>query len=370
MPASVKSKFSCFLSFLVIVGTGVASASAQQVQSPKQKSISGSAAKVGLVTANDAAYQEDFSSLSLKGSAFFPLPPVLGMTDDYPKNSFTRELWQLVWRPADPIDLYICKPRGVAKPPVILFLYSSPGTTDRFKSDDWCGATTAEGFAAVGFLSAYTGHRLEMRSPYSTFFTDFQESIGASVHDVQLILDYLATRKDLDTSRVGMFGQGSGGTIAILASAADARIKALDVLTPWGDWPAFFAQTKYVAADKREKFLSKEFQEKIAPLETITWLLKVKAKSVRIQDVRNSGPMPEASQEKLEAVASNATLINQYGDPAALVQHVSGGALFAWLREQLQPGVKPQVALEKSERIHFYPAAGANPLGAVEVPNK
>jgi len=307
-------------------------------------------------------YHEDFSSLSLQGSAFFPLAPALGQVENPPNFPFTRELWQLAWRPADPIDLYVFKPKGVAKPPVILYLYTSPGTTDRFKSDDWGGTVTANGFAAVGFLSAYTGHRLEMRAPTTTFFTDFQESLGATVHDVQLILDYLATRGDLDMTRVGMYGQGSGGTIAILTSAVDPRIKALDVLTPWGDWPDFFSQTRLIAKEDRARFSSPEFLAKVAPLEPLTWLPKVKARSVRIQNVRKSGPMPDASQERLEAAAPETAVINQYGDPAALVPHAANGVLFDWLRAQLQPDAKMQVALEKSERIHFYPAKAVNPL--------
>jgi hypothetical protein len=196
-----------------------------------------------------------------------------------------------------------------------------------------------------------------MRSPVATFFTNFQESLGATVHDVQLILDHLTTRGDLDMTRVGMYGQGSGGAIAILASAADPRIKSLDVLTPWGDWPQFFAQSRFVPQESRAKFLSPAYQDAVAPLEPLKWLPKVKAQSVRIQNVRQSGPMPDASQERLEAAAPDSALINQYGDPAALVPHASGGALFDWLRSQLQPDAKPQAVLERSERIHFYPKA-------------
>ena len=36
----------------------------------------------------------------------------------------TRELLRVQWRPGDPIDLYVIRPRGVAKPPVVLFLYN------------------------------------------------------------------------------------------------------------------------------------------------------------------------------------------------------------------------------------------------------
>jgi hypothetical protein len=346
--------------------------SAQQTPAPYQRPTPGASqpapeqvplSQTVYSTADDADYREDFASLSLQGSAFFPLPPFMGQEDNNPKLPFIRQRWQMMWRPADSIDLFVCKPRGATgKLPVILYLYSSPSSTDRFKSDDWCMTMTADGFAAVGFVSAYTGQRLSMRSPAATFFTDFQESIVSTVHDVQLILNYLATRDDMDMTRVGMYAQGSGGTIAILASSVDKRIQAIDVLTPWGDWPNFFAQSRYVSTEKRAKFLAPEYQAKIAPFDPVKVLPNVQARSVRIQDVRKSGPMPDASQERLEAAAPPTAVINQYGDPASLAAHAPLGVMFSWLRTELQSNAQPKVAVAKSERIHYFPPESVNPL--------
>ncbi len=61
-----------------------------------------------------------------------------------------------------------------------------------------------------------------------------QEALGKSTHDVQMVLDYLAGRGDFDMSNVKVFGVGAGGTIAVLAASADSRIKAIDLLDPWG----------------------------------------------------------------------------------------------------------------------------------------
>ena len=79
---------------------------------------------------------EDWSSLSLAGSDLHSEKPVLGAKDVYPE--FTRELFQVQWRLGDPIDLYVIRPKGVAKPPVILYLYSYPSETDRFRDNEYC----------------------------------------------------------------------------------------------------------------------------------------------------------------------------------------------------------------------------------------
>ena len=72
------------------------------------------------------------------------------------------------------------------------------------------------------------GHRYHDRPMRQWFVSELQEAVVKSVHDVQMILNYLSTRGDLDLNRIGMFGQGSGGTIAILVASVDPRIKAIN----------------------------------------------------------------------------------------------------------------------------------------------
>jgi hypothetical protein len=134
---------------------------------------------------------------------------------------------------------------------VILYLYGYPAGTDRFQNEGVQGAVTRDGLAAVGFVSALTGHRYHDWPMREWFISELQKCLATSAHDVQMILDYLATRHDLDMDRVGMFTKGSGASIGILASAADPRIKVLDAIDPWGDWPAWMAASPVVPEEKR-----------------------------------------------------------------------------------------------------------------------
>jgi dienelactone hydrolase len=204
-----------------------------------------------------------------------------------------------------------------------------------------------------------TGHRTRFRAHKDWFVSEMQEALGSSVHDVQLILDYLTQRGDLDMSRVAMFGSGSGGAIAVLASAADPRIKVVDLLAPWGGWPTWLAETKVIPDDERANYLKPEFMAKVAPLDPVDWFPKIKAKRVRILDIRSNKAMPNKSQEMLEAAAPDVAIINQYGNGRAFFGAQPGMTLFDWMKEQLKTDSKPQIAQEKSERIHFYPAVEA-----------
>src|SRR5216684_3871874 len=154
------------------------------------------------------------------------------------------------------------KPTGIKNPPVILNLYGYPADTAAYKMEVFQKELTKGGFAAVGFVSALTGHRYHGRPMKEWFLSELQESLATSAHDVQMILNFLAARGDLDMTRVGMFGQGSGATIAILASAVDPRIKVLDVLDPWGDWPTWMATSEFPPKDERPDYVKPEFLKK------------------------------------------------------------------------------------------------------------
>jgi len=139
---------------------------------------------------------EDWTTPALNSSRLKPVRPLLGVVDDT-HAGYTVELLQLQWRWGDPLDVYVMKPKGVKKPPVILNLYGYPADTDPYKNEIFQSALTKDGFAAVGFVSALTGHRYHARPMKQWFLSELQECLATSAHDVQMVLNYLAARADL-----------------------------------------------------------------------------------------------------------------------------------------------------------------------------
>src|SRR5262249_20019866 len=135
------------------------------------------------------------------------------------------------------------------------------------------------------------------------FVSELHESLVESVHDVKMILNYLESRGDLDTSRVAMFGQGSGGAIAILAASADSRIGILDLLDPWGDWPDWLANSALVPQAERETYAKPAFLAKVDPVDPVHSLPKLQTQKLRIQIVKDEAANPVACQEKMEKAA-------------------------------------------------------------------
>jgi dienelactone hydrolase len=280
--------------------------------------------------------QEDWSSLTVGASKLQPEEPLVALTDQ--TDTFTRTLVQVKWRPGDPIDLWIILPKGVKKPPAVLYLYGHDQDTDRFKNDRWAARVTSGGVAAVGFVSALSGHRFHDRPMKQWFVSELQESLGSTVHDVKFILDYLAQRGDIDIDmeRIGMFGEGSGGAIAILAAAADPRIKAVDALEPWGDWPDFLAKSPLVEGDpNRADYVKPEFLKKVAPLDPVKWLPELKV-PVRVLQVRQNDSTPIECKESIKAASPKQAEVVRFEAISDLTGREGGGRLFEWIKARVQ----------------------------------
>lgn len=287
--------------------------------------------------------RENLNSLLANPSTFDPVHPAEVMKEN--GKGFTRELIRVEWRYGDPIDLWVMRPEGVEKPPVILYLYSYPSDADRFRDEGYGERVTRGGYAAVGFVSALTGQRYHGVPMKEWFVSDLSQVLVATAHDVQMVLNYLATRGDMDMDRVGIYGQGSGGTIAVLAAAVDPRIKALNLLDPWGDWPDWMAKSIRVPASERPAYLKPDFLKQAAPFDIVRWLPKLKSRPVRVQDIATDGITPAVCQKKIEFAARSASAaIVKYKNVEEMLVSIADGKGFEWIKDQVKPAAAPAAA--------------------------
>jgi len=280
--------------------------------------------------------EEDWSNLSANRTQFSSPHALDGGTQT--QSGFTRQLLQVQWRQGDPIDLYIIRPANSIKPPVVLFLYSWPTDTDTFRSDAWCRNVTQHGFAAIGFVSALTGQRYHDRPWRETFVSELPETLGKTVHDIQLLLDYLQTRSDLDTTRAGIFGQGSGGTIALLAATVEPRLKAIDVIDPWGDWPDWFDSSPVIPDSERAHFTSQAYLSSVAPYDPIHVLSQLSGRPVRLEETALNPSTPIAAKAQLKnALPPTASYIAYANEADYRARAMEDGKILEWMQTHLIP---------------------------------
>lgn len=287
----------------------------------------------------EVPFKESWQTVSLQDSGL-PLEPVDGVVlskIDLPEGC-TREVLRMQWRPVDPIDVYVIRPDDIEKPPIGLFLLNYTFDTAVFRSAYWCNQARQNHLAINGFGSALSVQRFHApRTMKQWFVSELQESLATSTHDVQMILNYAQARKDLDGQHIGMYGQGSGGAIGILAAAVDSRITALQLVDPWGDWPDWLKNSKQIPEDERATYLKPEFLQKVANLDPVLYLPKLKERSLRIQQVLSDPVTPLEAKDKIAGAAQGTNEVIRYADNEAQHKAIFLGGITEWLAEQLHP---------------------------------
>ncbi len=301
---------------------------AQQAPSPP--------ASAGTASAPAVSSEEDWAKLPVDRATLTRLIPGVSL-EKAETPAYSREMVRLEWRRGDPIDIYIVRPHGAQKPRVVLYLYSFPFDTDRFRDDGWCRRVTRDGLAAVGFVSALTGERFRNRPMREWFVSELEESMGSSTHDVQLILDYLASRGDLSVDKVAMWGQGSGASIAILAASADPRLAVLDLLNPWGDWPDWLKGSPVVPDEERARYLSADFLDKASKVDPVDYLSRLKDREYRVQQVLDDPDTPAAARDHIAAQVPPGHLV-RYPDREAHREAWTATGITGWIATQIRDG--------------------------------
>lgn len=318
------------LSLLLCAFLDVAGAATAQQPGPASGKDAGGEKQLN--TVSSAA--ENWTALGDIKSGLQPRGAVEVQRDE--QADFVRQLIRVQWRINDPIDLWVIRPKATQKAPVVLYLYGYPDDSDRFHDNGWCQRASLDGFAAVGFVSALTDYRYKFRPMKQWFVSELRESLGSSVHDVQLILNYLADRGDMDMDHVGMFGMGSGASIAILAAKADSRIKTLDLLDPWGDWPDWLRESPAVPKDERSKYLTPEFLKSVAALDPVAHLPSLKTPSLRLQQTLSEPVTPNLAKQRIADAMPERSQQVKYQNAGDLLKAWKIAGLSGWIKQQMR----------------------------------
>jgi len=143
--------------------------------------------------------------------------------------------------------------------PVVVVLHGTGGTKDNPLIADIALRAAQAGFIGVAIDGRFHGERTQAGTGAADYNAAIERAFKTgeghpfyydTAWDVMRLIDYLATRKDVDASRIGLTGISKGGIETYLTAAADSRIAAavpyIGVQSfKWaldnGQWPARIA---------------------------------------------------------------------------------------------------------------------------------
>jgi hypothetical protein len=224
----------------------------------------------------------------------------------------------------------------------VIYLYDYPAETDVFRDSNWCERVTDGGFAAVGLVPALNGQRYHARPMKEWFVSELQEALAKSAHDVQMVLNYLSERGDVDMNNVGIFGVGAGATIAVGAASADSRVRAVDLVDPWGDWPVWMAKSDVVPEEERGRYTTEDFLKKVSAFDPVSLLPELKTPKVRLEQSAENSSTPDDAKSRIEAALPRRGDYRRLtGGPQADPSVGPLSSDFEWLKGQLKAGGQP-----------------------------
>jgi len=127
------------------------------------------------------------------------------------------------------------KPVGAAQPPVVVMAMGLDSTKE--ETDAYEQPFLARGMATLSFDGPGQGegeYDFAIRG-------DYEVAIAA-------VIDFIATRRDLDAARIGLWGVSLGGYYAPRAAAFEKRVKACIALSGPYDWLAAWDSPSTLAA--------------------------------------------------------------------------------------------------------------------------
>ena len=141
---------------------------------------------------------------------------------------------------AEKVPVLIYKPllKTTKQIPVVICLHGTGGSKDDANIKSLLYEFTKLGFMAVAIDARFHGERVN-KMPGRNFYTEaiskaWQNTDPAkqthpfffdTVYDLWKLVDYLITRNDVDSTRIGMMGISMGGIETWLAASVDTRVK-------------------------------------------------------------------------------------------------------------------------------------------------
>ena len=175
--------------------------------------------------------RSDFKTL-LQRPLVDPKPSI----QSFPTDSVLIEKGFFYSEATEKVPIIIYKPigSGIKKLPVVICLHGTGGSKDGDEITKLLYRFSQIGFMAISIDGRYHGERVKTTS-YVEAITQAWQNTNANkqahpfyldtVYDLWRLLDYISTRPDVDSNRIGMMGISKGGIETWMAASVDTRIK-------------------------------------------------------------------------------------------------------------------------------------------------
>jgi cephalosporin-C deacetylase-like acetyl esterase len=208
-------------------------------------------------------------------------------------------------------------PRGSGKFPCIIFLHGYGGSKEDMLPAS--GLIAAEGYAILAIDAEYHGERMEEgKALYSPNLEESRNGIIQTIIDLRRAVDYLETRGEIDSSRIGYVGGSMGGILGGIFIGVEPRIKAAALLVAGGNMSLMIMESMHAAIPAIREYLAEsgisyiELQELLDPVDPINFIANFSPRPVVFHLGKYDRVVPAEAGEQLYEAAGEPKQIYWY----------------------------------------------------------
>lgn len=232
------------------------------------------------------------------------------------------------------------------KLPCVILMHGLGGDKAMFKP--FWGILINAGYALLAIDAQYHGERkskepLELFGVYPYYSRD---ALIQTVIDLRRAIDYLETRKEIDSKRIGYLGASMGGVLGSIFAGVDPRVQAPILMVAGGNWKLIMGKSTLPIWQRALK----EFPERIPealqalePVDPIHWVGRITPRPVLFINGDADDVVPVPSNKALHEAAKEPKQILWYkgghvpqGDQLPIVLQ----AIQNWLETHLKKETK------------------------------
>jgi len=148
-------------------------------------------------------------------------------------------------------------PKRGGKIPCVIFLHGYGGSKEDIRGV--ASIVAREGYAVMAIDAKYHGERREPgRELYSPDINASVSGIIQTVIDLRRAIDYLETKPEIDSERLGYVGGSMGGILGAIFIGVEPRIKAAALIVAGGNMSLMIRESQHYTMPEIREYLRKE----------------------------------------------------------------------------------------------------------------
>lgn len=268
----------------------------------------------GSLAIPDYLAEDDFSEFYTYDKSI-PLNPVEELVRDEGVCKIFKVYFNSV--NGERVPALISIPSGKGKHPCIVFLHGYGGSKEDIMS--FASLIAAEGYAVISIDAEFHGERREEgKALYSPNLEESRNGIVQTVIDLRRAVDYLETREEIDTGKIGYVGGSMGGILGAIFIGVEPRVKAAALLVAGGNMSLMIMRSQHPAIPAIRRYLEeqnmtyKELQEKLDPVDPLNFIGKFSPRPVVFHLGKYDRIVPAESGDQLYKAAGEPKQVYWY----------------------------------------------------------